>query len=405
MMATGIRQRHGRECSRKGRCDCPYEASVYSKSDGKKIRRTFSTHGAAKQWRDDSRAAVAKKAMRVAASTTVREAADELLAGMRDGSIPTRSRKPYKPATIRSYDEALTLRVLSAFGHKRLADVEREDVQRFADRLTADGLSASTVQNQIDPLRVIYRRAVRRKLVIDDPTKGLELRRPEGRRERIATPEEAQILLDALQADDRGIWATALYSGLRHGELRALRWDDVDLDAGVVRVSRGWDAKEGEQDVKTDAARRTVPLIGRLRPYLAAHKLATGRDGHDLVFGATADVPFEPSTVRRRALAAWGWKSGKNPEPDGPHRITVKAREDALEPVGLHDARHTFASLMIAAGVNAKALSVVMGHESVAFTFDVYGKLMPGGEDEARARIDSYLERLDGGPHLRAVGE
>lgn len=60
---------------------------------------------------------------------------------------------------------------------------------------------------------------------------------------------------------------------------------------------------------------------------------------------------------------------------------------------------------MIAAGVNAKALSAIMGHATIAFIFDVYGHLMPGGEDEARERIDGYLDRLDGAPRLRAVGE
>ena len=86
---------------------------------------------------------------------------------------------------------------------------------------------------------------------------------------------------------------------------------------------------------------------------------------------------------------------------DGPRRITVKARHDALERIGLHEARHTFACLMIAAGVNAKALSTIMGHATIAFTFDVSGHLMPGGEHEARERIDGYRDRLDGAPHLR----
>lgn len=404
-MAAGIRQRHGRGCSGKGRCKCPYEASVYSKRDAKKIRKTFSTHDAAKRWRDDAQAAVAKKTLRVPTAMTVRQAADELLAGMRDGSIPTRSGRRYKPAATRSYEEALRLRILPALGPVRLSEVQRVDVQGIADRLTAEGLAASTVQNQLDPLRVIFRRAVRRDLVSVDPTKELELRKPDGRRDRIASPQEARTLLDALPVEDRTIWATALYAGLRHGELRALRWADINIEGRTFRVERGWDAKEGEQDVKSDAAKRTVPIITRLTPYLAAHKLATGRDDDALVFGATADIPFEPSTVRRRALAAWGWKTGPNPEPTGPRRITVKARADALERIGLHEARHTFASLMIASGVNAKALSIIMGHASIAITFDVYGHLMPGGEDEARQRIDGYLDGLDGGPHLHAVGE
>jgi integrase len=75
-----------------------------------------------------------------------------------------------------------------------------------------------------------------------------------------------------------------------------------------------------------------------------------------------------------------------------------------LEPIGLHDCRHTCASLLIAAGVNAKALSTIMGHASIGITFDVYGHLMPGGEEEARSRVDAYLERLESRAGLRVVG-
>jgi integrase len=351
---TGIRQRHSRACrSRDGaRCNCKpsYEAWVYLKREDRKVRKTFPTLAAAKTWRTDALRASNRGQLRAPTALTVRQAAEELIGGMRDGSIPTRSGSRYKPSAVRSYDEALRLRILPALGDRRLSDVTRADVQDIADRLTAEGLAASTVSNQLDPLRVIYRRAIRRDLVSVDPTKGLELRKPDGRRDRIASPEEARELLDALHESDRAIWATALYAGLRLGELRALRWTDVGLDARVIRVERGWDAKEGEQAGKSAAARRTVPLIGRLAPYLAVHKLATGRDGDALVFGATAEVPFEPSTVNRRALAAWGWKSGRNPDPEGPRTIALKAREDALDRIGLHECRHTFASLLIASG-------------------------------------------------------
>jgi integrase len=323
---------------------------------------------------------------------------------MRDGTIPTRSGGRYKPSVVRSYADALRLRLLPALGDVRLSEVTRADVQDLADRLTARGLSASTVHNTLDPLRVIYRRAIRRNLVDVDPTKEVDLRRPDGRRERIASPAEASVLLGALPDEDRALWATALYGGLRRGELRALRWTDVDLESRVIRVERGWDQEEGEQEGKSKAARRTVPIIGRLAPILAAHKLATGRDGDALVFGVSAELPFDPSTVRRRALAAWGWKQTASTARRGSGTAWTKAREDALEPIGLHESRHTFASLMIAAGCNAKALSRIMGHASISITFDVYGHLMPGGEDEARERVDSYLERLDGGRVLRAVG-
>ena len=74
--------------------------------------------------------------------------------------------------------------------------------------------------------------------------------------------------------------------------------------------------------------------------------------------------------------------------------VERRARElPAIEPISLHEARHTFASLMIAAGVNAKALSMYMGHSSITITYDRYGHLMPGNEEEAAGLLDAYLER------------
>ena len=84
--------------------------------------------------------------------------------------------------------------------------------------------------------------------------------------------------------------------------------------------------------------------------------------------------------------------------------IYVKAREDTLESITLHEARHTCASLLIAAGVNAKALSVIMGHATIAMTFDTYGHLMPGGLDEAAAAANAYLAGDGKRPALRLVG-
>ncbi len=67
-----------------------------------------------------------------------------------------------------------------------------------------------------------------------------------------------------------------------------------------------------------------------------------------------------------------------------------------LTPLGMHEARHTFASLMIAAGANAKSIATDMGHADIATSFDRYGHLMPGNEAEAAGLLDAYLERFDG---------
>jgi integrase len=96
-----------------------------------------------------------------------------------------------------------------------------------------------------------------------------------------------------------------------------------------------------------------------------------------LVFGRTDGTPFSPSTVAQRAERAW--------------------RAGGLEPVTLHECRHTFATLMIAAGVNAKALQTFMGHSSITVTLDRYGHLFPGSAKQA-ARL------LEGRPRARTQG-
>src|SRR5215218_2251572 len=303
-MAEGIRARHARFCRHaSGKCNCTpsFEAFVYSRRDDKKIRRSFSGKGAlaaAKAWRVDAGNALNRGRLRAPTQTTLREAAEEWLEGAKSGAIPNRAGQRYKPAAWRGYERSLNLRILPELGGMRLSAIARADVQDFADKLTSEGLSASTVQNTLDPLRVIFRRAIRRDVIAVDPTENLELRRPDGRRDRIARPDEAAALLNALPDEERALWATAMYAGLRRGELRALRWSDVDLAAepAVIHVRRTWDDSEGElDDTKTDAGRRVVPLIAKLRVLLAEHGLRTTRAGDDLVFGRTAADPFTPT--------------------------------------------------------------------------------------------------------------
>jgi integrase len=311
--------------------------------------------------------------MRAPSQMTLSDAADAWLAGARAGSIRNRSGDRYKPSVIRSYETSLRLRVLPELGKRKLSEIRRRDVQDLADRPLGQGLDPSTIRNTLMPLRAIFRRALARGDIAVNPTRGLELPAVRGKRDRIVSPDEAEALLAALPERDRALWATALYAGLRRGELQALRWDDVNLATGVIRVERAWDVQEGPIEPKSRAARRRVPIPAILRDYLVAHRHGCpGALGH--VFGRPDGKAFDGPTAGARAKAAW--------------------RRAGLEPVTLHEARHTFASLMIAAGVNAKALATYMGHASVTITLDRYGHLMPGSEDEAAALLDAYLAQV-----------
>jgi integrase len=207
---------------------------------------------------------------------------------------------PYKPSTGRGYEQLLRCYVVPALGSWKLADLQRRDVQDFVDGLRGEGLSPSTIANILDPLRVIFRPALRRDEVALDPTENLELPAIRGRRDRIEPPEVAHELLAAFPEDERPFWAVALFCGLRRGELRGLQWINVDFNGGVIRVERSWDPVEGPIDVKTGAGRRAVPMALVVRRDLMAHKQRTGRDGPDLVFGGAAKEPFYAFTIRAR---------------------------------------------------------------------------------------------------------
>jgi integrase len=404
-MATGIRKRHSRKCRiRRGgaTCDCrpSWEAWVWSRRHQAKISRTFATESAAKTWRADATSAASRGRLRPATRTTVRQATEALVKGMEDGSVLNRRRRPYKPSTRRAYARALGLepeqrqrapeRLLERLGDYRLSELDRAAVQDYVNRLRAAGYDPSTVGNMLDPLRVILRRARQRGELATDPLEGLELEKPTGRRMRIAQPAEAAVLLDALDEDDQALWATFLYAGVRRGEARATRVLDLDLKARTIRVERSWDDVEGEQDDgKSDAAERTIPLLGPLPALLRAHLMRTGRRSGDLLFGETATEPFEPTSVRRRALAAWGWDEVRDHKPGQPR--WVKARPDALKPITPHECRHTYASLLIAAGTDIKRVSEFMGHSSISITADRYGHLFPDARDETIRRVDAYL--------------
>jgi integrase len=386
---AGIEVRHRTTCATRsgGKCSCKpgYQASVWSAAEGKRLRKTFPTLAAARAWRAEAQTGVRRGTLRAPVATSVREAGEALIEGMRSGRVRTRSGDRYKPSASRSYEAALRDRIFPELGGKRLGDVQRRDVQRLADDLLAEGRDPSTIRNALMPLRVIYRRAVEDGEVAVNPCTHLRLPAVRGRRERIASPTEAQRLLAALPERDRPVWATALYAGLRRGELLALRWEDIDLATGVIRVERSYDDKSRvEIDPKSRAGRRTVPIVGALRYVLSEHKARHGGD-NGLTFGSTAETPFVPSNLWRRAQRAW--------------------TRAGLEPIGLHEARHTFASVLIAAGVNAKAITAYMGHASIQTTYDLYGKLMPGSESEAAALVDAYLARSDTASRLAQLEE
>jgi integrase len=346
---------------------------VWSAHDRKTIRKTFPSLAEARAWRQETQVAVRKGTVRPTVRISLGDAAAAWLEGARAGVIRTRSGDPYKPSAIRAYHQSLKQLILPALGRQPLTAITRAMLQEFVDRLVGDGLPASTVSNTIIPLRAIYRRAEQRDEVANNPTLRLSLPAVRPQRERIASPVEARALLEALPERERCLWATALYAGLRLGELQALDWSQVDLERRLIRITRSWDAYVGLISPKSRSGVRNVPVPETLMHELRRHHDRQGRPEQGFVFpNHYASAPFYPDTARARARAAWA--------------------AVGLSPIQLHECRHTYASYLIAAGVNTKALSTYMGHASITVTLDRYGHLLPGHDAEAAELLESWLK-------------
>lgn len=347
-----------------------YRAEAYDKVMGKRVTKTFPTLAAAKQWRTTKQVQIANGEARATGPLSLEVAAKDWMQRAEAGTTRNRSGEVYKPSVLRGYEQKLRLHIYPALGHVQLADVRISQVQKLVDDLVASGASASSVRNTINPLRAVYKDAIRRELVRSSPCDAVALPSGEQARDRIASVTEALQLLEVLPAESQPMWATAFFAGLRRGELAALRACDVDI--AQIDVRRSYDPGSGQfVSPKSKKGARSVPVPRILRPYLeAAYTSAGGGVANGLIFGRPNGKPFGNHDI---VLARRKWEAA------------------GLEPINLHECRHTYASMMIAAGVNIGTVSDYMGHASVAITLDRYRHLMPGNEREAMGLLNDYV--------------
>lgn len=368
-------------------------AQVYSKRERRRISKVFGAKriAEAKAWQRATRVGLDRGEIVAGESPSLRRATTMFMEGVEDGTIRTRSRQRYKAATIARYRRALDAYLLPELGSLKLNDIRAGELQRLVGKLQAQGLSANSVRNTLMPLQVIFRWALRNEYARANPTTDVELPLDRGRKDRFAAVEEIELRLAVLPARDRPLWATAFYAGLRYGELLALRWSDIDLATGVIHVQLSHDpVAKITGPPKSEAGIRKVPIPAPLREYLIDASMR--RNAHQpLVFSRASlagrrrgpDGHFNASGVYQRARRNW--------------------ESQGIGAMSLHDCRHTYASLMIAASENPKALQTYLGHSSITTTYDRYGHLMPGAERESADRLTAFLESKSRGENCNSI--
>ena len=405
---TGIRVRHQRGCpaAPRGataacRCSPSYEASVYDARASRKagrvvlIRKTFSGIGAlasAKAWRRDAAPMVARGEVTAQPRKRLEDAANEWLAKCEAGEVLSRRRTLYAAGTLRHYRGDLEKYIYPVIGHRAYQDVSADEVQAIVGKMNADGLAGQTVRNAVVSLAAFYR-YVRRSVPVD-PTSDLDLPEPGAKRDRAATVQEAQELLDALPEDEHTLYGAAFYAGLRRGELQALRVGDLTLDGDSpnISVARSWDQAVGAKEPKSKAGKRRIPIPKTLQAILAAR--VDGMDSGALVFGRSADKPFMPNTILRNAAKAW----------EAANKARAEAERPLLNPIGLHECRHTYATWLDDAGISEIRSARYLGHSLGSMTSRYTHQLANQLEEDGN-RIEEYLTGAKGeGSGPRASG-
>ena len=357
---------------RSDRVKHPWQAEVFDKRSGRRVRKHFDTYEEAVIWRADVQRAIRTGERSAKGTPTLRAAAAELVAGMKSGAIASRGGRPYRASVVRKYEQTLAAYILEDLGAHLLSDLTHVSLLEHAERLRSRPLAPNTVRRAFDPLRVILRRAHARGLIAQNPAIGLELPTGEVRpRDRAASPMLIADLVAAHDhARDRALWATAFYAGLRLGELRALRWRHVDLAAQRIHVEESMDDKGAIGPPKTKAGVRTLPIT----PHLGAPLVELLGD----------DTPSPDAFVFA--------------EPDGRPLVYRSAirRAALVNDWTLHEARHSCISIWAAAIRNPKRVQVMAGHASIVMTLDRYGKALGVDDDQASAEVTAYLDQHTG---------
>jgi len=259
------------------------------------------------------------------------------------------------------------------FGEVKLRDITRPEIQRhLADKRKA-GFSGSSVHGMRTALGKVLQAAVDWNYIEHNPARGIRLGDRSPREERAyLLPEQVSILLASLPEPCRTLVVIAALTGLRIGELLALRWKNIDLKSGSIRVRET--VHEGQFGTpKTKSSKRDVPMSKPVKEaFLAQRKIGAVIVADELVFKTRVGTPLNPKNLLRRVLQP----------------ACVKLN---LPVIGWHSFRHTHATLLGEVGESLRTAQAILGHSDLETTLNVYTHAIP--ESQKRA-VDKVAELL-----------
>ena len=288
-------------------------------------------------------------------------------------------------------------RLKNALGTRPVSSIRELDLQRFLSSLA--GMSYSTVRTQLQVLRRVFKKARKNGLIADDPAEDLVLPAYTRGTHRALTRAEIDLILKYWNAPGNyaGLWVLLmLFCGLRRGEMMALEWSAVDLDAHALTVRQvaviDGNAARIEARAKTKAGLRTLPI-----PDILYNALAAVPDRRGFVCLSAHGKPLTESAVSRglerfnsivnraaagQPLSQPGHRTDKAPEP--PPTFAIR----------YHDLRHTYATFLFESGVDVKTAAYLLGHADVSVTMRIYTHLSEQKKAASTTALTVYFNAL-----------
>ena len=302
----------------------------------------------------------------------------------------------WRPSTRRSYRSAIHLYLTPAFGPLRLEQLTPRHVQRWLTEHKDEHGARRRITLAHAALRSALSDAQRLQLVSINAATLVKVPKPQAREIKPMTVEQATAFLKVADRHRLGaLFSVALACGLRLGEATGLRWDDVDLESGEVRIRQQLqcvDKKLSLWPLKTAKSRRTLALPKTCLEALKKHRKQQLQQR--LKAGANwVDTRLIFTTTQKKGEEG---KVGTGLHPRNVLRALhtlLEAAEPKIPRLRFHDLRHSAASLLIAAGVELVEVSMLLGHSELRVTADLYSHLQQQTSAKAARHMDAVLGR------------
>jgi integrase len=296
-------------------------------------------------------------------------------------------RKPsLRVRSYERYEGFIRLQIIPNIGRIQLRKLTPMHLQSLYSNLLDEGKKASTVNTLHWMMHRAFSDAVRWELIAKNVCKAVEPPRRTRYEFRALTMEEAQRLLTTARGHSmEALFVLALTTGMRRGELLALKWQDIDFEQSTLHVRRAFTRAKGqrylESEPKTDKSRRSILLAPPTIEILKQHRLRqfesrklAGEDWQerDLVFCTALGTPLNPNKVLER------------------FKTLLKRAE--LPHIRLHDLRHSTATIMLKIDVHPKVVQELLGHSRIAETMDIYSHVLPTIQGDAMNKLNDNLQ-------------